>query len=668
MGIARRLQQAAHAVDNIAPVAKGVYSDAILADNPTVYYAMQETSGTTMVDSSGNQQHGTYFGSPTLDSSWDPYEFAPVALGRHVSTYNVTSNDQYMQLPADCVDPSGGFTFEIWARGANWGYNTRLFYFGDDLQLYHGQNNTTFGLVINGVETDFTDYGGDDWHYLVVTVPGEGGTAKVYYDAVEYTSTPSSAITKQSRPEIYIGRAAGGANGYYTGFLTQAVVYETVLSQEQINTHYAAGLADADPVWHGVPDWADNDYFSQFTNGALLANPDYVPVADWMPPAGDASSITAIKPYCDIGINAVANDFSWFRDADMYLLEGGGETGIKGSETIGYCVDDEPDMRGTDGLTAVQGYIANVPAGEMVFCGFGATVSGAMGSNSVTPQEFTNLARLNLQACDYYWYSSDIADAAPGERDTYNLLPDQRRRACNYGAMLERIHSTFDQPRAQWNDIEVAHPSNGGFSFGGPNPDQVEGAVWGSIIGGARGIILFHHNFVASGSPPDWSATTDYTVNTNVAYNGVWYYAALKPAIGEVPTIDSYTWVRFDGNSGAGLGNNNGRHPDLPARLEKIKADLQTMAPAINSPTTPHLCHKDIYSVYRPNAHDGKKYIIALPGLNAPDGGTFNMYVPKGENPTSIEVVGESRTITPSGGKFTDTFAAEYSHHIYRWS
>lgn len=43
------------------------------------------------------------------------------------------------------------------------------------------------------------------------------------------------------------------------------------------------------------------------------------------------------------------------------------------------------------------------------------------------------------------------------------------------------------------------------------------------------------------------------------------------------------------------------------------------------------------------------------------------MYLLKGESPAPIEVVGEGRTITPSGGKFTDTFAAEYTHHIYRW-
>jgi hypothetical protein len=197
--------------------------------------------------------------------------------------------------------------------------------------------------------------------------------------------------------------------------------------------------------------------------------------------------------------------------------------------------------------------------------------------------------------------------------------------------------------------------------------------VWGAIIGGARGIIWFHHSFAQLDGgghtiqPQTWNASTQYSVDDCVFYNGTYYYAALLPSVGEVPAPSSYTWVRWSTNSGAGIRTTEARHPDLQPRLIKIKADLQAMASAINSPTTPHLCHKNIYSTYRLHALDRKHYIIAVPGLNAPQGGTFAMHLPVGQSPSSIEVVGENRSITPSGGTFTDTFDAEYSHHIYRW-
>ncbi len=41
--------------------------------------------------------------------------------------------------------------------------------------------------------------------------------------------------------------------------------------------------------------------------------------------------------------------------------------------------------------------------------------------------------------------------------------------------------------------------------------------------------------------------------------------------------------------------------------------------------------------------------------------------MPAGINGTSVEVVGESRNLTVSGSKqFTDTFAAEYTYHVYK--
>ena len=42
------------------------YDAVVLADSPAGYWKMDETSGSTVVDYSGNDRHGTYFNSPTL--------------------------------------------------------------------------------------------------------------------------------------------------------------------------------------------------------------------------------------------------------------------------------------------------------------------------------------------------------------------------------------------------------------------------------------------------------------------------------------------------------------------------------------------------------------------------------------------------------------------------
>jgi hypothetical protein len=48
----------------------------------------------------------------------------------------------------------------------------------------------------------------------------------------------------------------------------------------------------------------------------------------------------------------------------------------------------------------------------------------------------------------------------------------------------------------------------------------------------------------------------------------------------------------------------------------------------------------------------------------APGSKTF--VLPDGVQGTSVEVVGESRTIPIVTGAFSDTFANEFSHHAYR--
>ena len=62
---------------------------------------------------------------------------------------------------------------------------------------------------------------------------------------------------------------------------------------------------------------------------------------------------------------------------------------------------------------------------------------------------------------------------------------------------------------------------------------------------------------------------------------------------------------------------------------------------------------------------DGYAYIFAGIGLKDTTGSkTFTL--PSGVNGSTVEVVGEGRSVTLSNGTFTDAFATEYAHHVYR--
>ena len=65
--------------------------------------------------------------------------------------------------------------------------------------------------------------------------------------------------------------------------------------------------------------------------------------------------------------------------------------------------------------------------------------------------------------------------------------------------------------------------------------------------------------------------------------------------------------------------------------------------------------------------YQGDAYIFAGVGL-AQKAGQKTFTLPAGVHGTTVTVVDENRTIPVTAGKFTDSFAAESSHHIYKVS
>lgn len=652
------------------------YTQQVLADSPSAYYAFQEMSGTVANDWSTHARHGSFRGDVVPNEGYDPYFFAPVAVGRHIQCINIVDGNAYVLLPQDILSSSTGFTFECWLRTFGWGWCTQLF------SLIDANGNNYAGLIRNGYDNtlhftmggpgvDFPLISQDEWHHIVCTATGSG-TGTVYIDGIQVASGNVGTFTTTPRPHSYLGKGEYG--GVPRASWAQVAFYPTALSAARVTAHYNAGLADDDPVWHGPPETWDPAYFSQFTNGAQLANPALVPMGDWMSGWMESAQSTNDQFACfNVAINGSIPSNEMQRVGMMSLpYVDNGLTIPPTSEVVGYILGDEFDHGGEAGLASLRNVRTHLLPGYMGYVNFGIMFTQGQGSPTLTTRDYSQYC--DMFSVDLYFYTADPNGG--GINQFWGIPNAQIRRSVNYGVLQQRARTSQVHLSPQWGFVEIGHPG-GGYSCGGPNPDQIEGAVWGCLIGGARGVIWFHHNFAetdASGviDPPAWNAATDYPVGSCVDYNGTWYYAALKPSVGQVPEMTSYTWCHFSAFSGASLDNPEPRHPDTIPRLMSIKTKLQALAPAINSPTTMHLLHRNLYSTYRPNALDGKKYIFAIPGLDAPNGGTFDMYVPKGQSPSNIEVVGESRSIPTfsSGGrlKFTDTFAAEYSHHVYRWT
>src|SRR5581483_1433614 len=82
------------------------WPSSVLASGPVEYYRLNDASGTTAVDSSGNGANATYVNNPSLGQS------GALGVGDTSVAFNGTN---YVQLPAGQSDFSTGFSFEVWA-------------------------------------------------------------------------------------------------------------------------------------------------------------------------------------------------------------------------------------------------------------------------------------------------------------------------------------------------------------------------------------------------------------------------------------------------------------------------------------------------------------------------------------------------------------------------
>jgi hypothetical protein len=98
----------------------------------------------------------------------------------------------------------------------------------------------------------------------------------------------------------------------------------------------------------------------------------------------------------------------------------------------------------------------------------------------------------------------------------------------------------------------------------------------------------------------------------------------------------------------------------LTQKITAIDAQVQSLAPVINTQSYKWNFGPGLDTSLKVSG--GSAYIFAMTDGST---GSKTFTLPKGVN-GPVQVVGENRTITPSSGTFTDSFAAEYTHHIYR--
>jgi hypothetical protein len=196
------------------------------------------------------------------------------------------------------------------------------------------------------------------------------------------------------------------------------------------------------------------------------------------------------------------------------------------------------------------------------------------------------------------------------------LLYDETKQARGYAANSRPVWVFIELSRV-FADTRVS-----------VTPEQVRAEVWNALIGGARGIEYFNHNFfrgVIPGDPAAQGCTEHLLTDT--------------------------------------------RYAQMSQMVLSINERIHSLAPVLNSPfikdyVTTNLGNRISVMAKRfASASNFENYIFAIPHARGTQQVVFTL---EGETKGLIEVIGEGRTLKLNSGRFSDVFRNENEVHIYR--
>ncbi|MDI5964409.1 LamG domain-containing protein [Streptantibioticus silvisoli] len=233
---------------SVAPGPSDPYGKAVYGDAPDSYWRLDESSGYTAADASGNDNTGVY----GLDVARGT---ASAVAGTTDTAATLDGNFFSIVSSATATAAPAVYSTELWFRttGTQGG---KLIGFGDSQNGMSGTFDrhvymTNDGHLVFGVRNAEADtvtspaaYNDGAWHYLVATQGADG--MKLYVDGAAVASNGVSANRSYTGYWRVGGDNLSGwpqapTGDFFRGGVDEAAVYSTELTAAQVAAHYAAG-------------------------------------------------------------------------------------------------------------------------------------------------------------------------------------------------------------------------------------------------------------------------------------------------------------------------------------------------------------------------------------------------------------------------------------------
>lgn len=233
------------------------YLATVLADNPIAYYRLDEASGTSASDSSGNAYTATIANTSGITYA------QPGALSGDADTAMLFGSTGKITTPNGVsVVGWGGLTVEAWVKLTSnsftpnatiWATGTTPTNSGDGFKFWLGPNGTNGGLAVGVTGNRWAQalfsqtFTAGVWYHVAGT--WDGNTVKVYVNGVQSGSTGSLSGSLDDtgfHPTLAIDPQS--SSDHFAGTLDEAAIYSHALTATRLSTHYAVGTAILAPV------------------------------------------------------------------------------------------------------------------------------------------------------------------------------------------------------------------------------------------------------------------------------------------------------------------------------------------------------------------------------------------------------------------------------------
>lgn len=224
------------------------YQSVVLADSPIAYWPLNDTSGASAVDISGNGNPLTYINSPTLGNA---------AIGTNLGVcpyFNGSNQNAQLASPPSLLQVMQG-SFEVWVKSPialnaaavlTTAYASTPINFaialGSSVGSASGSNiygGSYTGSFWQGYLSS-TTFAANTLYHLVLVVSGT--TATLYINGSSIGSSTITSFTP-TNAAIYVGRRWDSVGSPYTNaYISNVAMYSTTLSSTRVLAHYNAGI------------------------------------------------------------------------------------------------------------------------------------------------------------------------------------------------------------------------------------------------------------------------------------------------------------------------------------------------------------------------------------------------------------------------------------------